>query len=109
MPKNTAKTKKITLLLIHPQNSFCKVVNPRRQQQVHDGELCVPGAWDDLKRVANLIERLDHKLTDIHITIDSRHLLHISHPLWFRDARSRHPEPFTVMRPTRKPNEAERD
>lgn len=99
MPKTKAKTKtkKTTLLLIHPQNLFCKVVSPKRQQQVHDGELCVPGAWEDMKRVAKFVERLDHKLNDIHVTMDSRHLLHVSHPLWFRDAQDRHPEPFTVM------------
>jgi nicotinamidase-related amidase len=92
------KTKNTTLLLLHPQNSFCKAVSPKRQQQVHDGELCAPGAWDDMKRVARLIGRLDHNLTDIQITMDSRQLLHISHPLWFRDAQERHPEPFTIMR-----------
>ena len=96
--KTRAKTKTTTLLLIHPQNSFCKVVSPKRQQQVHDGELCAPGAWADIKRVTKLIERLDRKLTDIHITMDSRHLLHISHPLWFQDTEGHHPEPFTVMR-----------
>ena len=92
------KTRKTTLLLIHPQNSFCKLVPAKDQQQVHDGELCAPGAWEDMQRVASLIGRLGHELTDIHVTMDSRHLLHVSHPLWFRDTRSRHPEPFTVMR-----------
>ena len=51
-----------------------------------------------MKRVATLIGRLNRKLTDIHVTMDSRHLLHISHPLWFQDAEGHHPEPFTVMR-----------
>ncbi len=95
------KTKKTTLLLIHPQNSFCKLVPVKDRQQFHDGELCVPGAWDDMDRVAKLIGRLDRKLTDIHVTMDSRHLLHVSHPIWFRDAHGRHPEPFTVMREER--------
>ena len=58
----------------------------------------VPGGWEDMERVARLIERLDRNLTDIYITMESRHLLHISHPLWFRDAQGRHPEPFIVMR-----------
>lgn len=96
--KTMPKPKTTILLLIHPQNSFCKVLSPKRQQRTHDGELSAPGAWDDMERVAKLIGRLDRRLTDIHITMRSRHLLHVSHPIWFRDGEGRHPEPFTVMR-----------
>ena len=50
--KTTPKAKKTNLFLIHPQNSFCKLVPAEDQQQFHDGELCVMGAWDDMERVA---------------------------------------------------------
>jgi len=91
-------TKKIALVVIDPQNSFCKVVDPARQQVLHDGELCVPGALDDMTRLANFVDRLGKKLDDIHVTMDSHHQLHIAHPIWYRDADGNQPGPFTIMR-----------
>lgn len=90
--------KKLHLLLIDPQNSFCKVVPQNEQQIKHDGELCVPGAWEDMVRCAKLIETLDKKLNDIHITLDSHHSVHIAHPIWFKNNKGVHPNPFTIMR-----------
>ena len=90
--------KKVDLLIVDPQNSFCKIVDPFHQQVVHDGELCIGGAWEDMRRLATLVNRLSRKLNDIHVTMDSHHLLHVAHPIWFRDAGDRQPEPFTVMR-----------
>jgi nicotinamidase/pyrazinamidase len=88
----------IQLLCIDPQNSFCKVVPQDRQQVDHNGELCVGGAWDDMTRVANLVNRLGDKLSDITITLDSHSLLHIAHPIWFKDGKGNAPGPFTCMR-----------
>jgi nicotinamidase/pyrazinamidase len=88
----------VRLLLVDPQNSFCKQVDPPRQQKLHDGELCIPGAWEDMQRVAGLIRRLGSRIDAIDVTLDSHHLLHVAHPLWFRDRNGRHPEPFTIMR-----------
>lgn len=90
--------KKIDLVIIDPQNSFCKVVDAAQQQSLHDGELCVAGAWDDMTRVANLVKRLGKRLDDIHVTLDSHHPLHIAHPIWYRDSKGNRPDPFTVMR-----------
>lgn len=89
---------RIDLVVIDPQNSFCNVVDPGQQQAIHDGELCIPGAWDDMQRVADLIGRLGSRIDSIHVTMDSHHLLHVAHPIWFRDSSGRHPEPFTIMR-----------
>lgn len=94
-------SQKTHLVIVDPQNSFCKEVDPRRQQEVHDGELCVPGAWDDMLRVGGLIDRLGGRIDAIHVTMDSHHLLDVAHPIWFRDAAGRHPEPFTIMRAQR--------
>ena len=88
---------KIDLIVIDPQNSFCKVVDPGKQQVLHDGELCVPGAWKDMENVAGLVRRLGGKLNDIHVTMDSHHKLHIAHPLWFVDRDGNHPNPFTLV------------
>lgn len=92
--------KLVDLVVIDPQNSFCKIVDAADQQKLHDGELCVTGAWDDMLRVAALVKRLDRKLNDIHVTLDSHHLLHVAHPVWFRSASKalQHPDPFTLMR-----------
>ena len=86
------------LLVIDPQNSFCNVVRPSEQHTLHDGEMFVPGAPEAMQRLVALIERLGDAIDNIHITMDSRHLLHISHPLWFRDANGNPPPPFTIIR-----------
>jgi nicotinamidase-related amidase len=91
-------SRKLQLILIDPQNSFCKRVDPRRQQELHDGELCIPGAWEDMQRVAGLIGRLGSRIDAIDLTMDCHQLLHVAHPIWFRDATGHHPEPFTIMR-----------
>ena len=88
----------IQLLCIDPQNSFAHVVPADQQQLKHDGELCVPGAWQDMERVANLVDRIGDKISDITISLDSHSQLHIAHPLWFKDAKGNHPQPFTLMR-----------
>lgn len=91
--------KKIQLVLIDPQRSFCAIVPQEDQQKLHDGELCVPGAWDDMVRAGDMVRRLGKKLDDIHVTLDSHHLLHISHPIWLRNVDTgEQPEPFTVVR-----------
>lgn len=96
--------KKVDLLIIDPQRSFCATVPAAEQQTLHDGELCVPGAWEDFERVANLIDRLDGKLNDIHVTMDSHQPLHIAHPMWYKAvdvnglAQGSPPEPFTFMK-----------
>jgi len=90
--------KKIHLLIIDPQNSFAKVVDPSDQQDFHNGELCVPGAWEDMVRVADMIDRIGDKIDDITVTLDSHHRLHIAHPMWWKDANGDRPQPFTSMR-----------
>jgi nicotinamidase-related amidase len=99
--------KKIRVTIIDPQNSFCKVVGDlndpvaagKEQQRLHDGELCVKGAWADMERVAAMIRRLGDKIDEIDVTLDSHHLLHISHPIWWRNlASDQPPTPFTLLR-----------
>lgn len=80
-------TMKIHLLVIDPQNDFC---DP-------NGSMFVPGADDDMKRLATMVSRLKDKLADIHITLDSHQKVDISHPSWFVDADGNHPGPFTLI------------
>ena len=58
----------IQLLIIDPQNDFC---DPK-------GSLFVPGADGDMTRLATMIDRISPKLADIHVTLDSHHLVDIA-------------------------------
>lgn len=96
---------KINLLIIDPQRSFCAgekqgiPSDPSKQQKLHDGELCVPGAWDDMVRVGDMVSRLAQKISDVKVTLDSHHQLHIAHPCWFTNAKTgEYASPFTAIR-----------
>lgn len=78
---------KIELLTIDPQNDFC---HP-------DGSLFVPGAIDDMKRLAAMIHRLQDKLDDIHVTMDSHHFVDVAHPIFWMDSKGKNPDPFTII------------
>jgi len=78
----------IQLFIVDPQNDFC---NPK-------GSLWVPGADEDMKRLAAMIRRTKGKLSDIHVTLDSHHLLDISHPTMYkRVSDGAAPNPFTIL------------
>ena len=77
----------IHLVVIDPQNDFCH----------RDGSLFVPGADDDMRRLATLVGRLGNRLTDIHVTLDSHRKVDISHPMWWRSSSGRAPDPFTMI------------
>jgi len=78
---------KVHLLVIDPQNDFC---DP-------NGSLYVKGANDDMDRLALLVDRMRGSLAAIHVTLDSHRKVDISHPIWFRDRKGRHPAPLTVI------------
>ena len=77
----------IQLLVIDPQHDFC---NP-------NGSLFVPGAVEDMDRLALMVSRLSKKLDDIHITMDSHHLFDIAHPAYWVDSNGKNPSPFTII------------
>ena len=78
---------KIELLVIDPQNDFCEP----------SGTLFVPGAEDDMKRLAAMVIRLKDKLDDIHVTLDSHHYVDIAHPIFWVDSQAANPDPFTII------------
>lgn len=92
--------KKVLLLVIDPQNSFCENVKDfEERQKVHNGELYVEGAEKDMERLSDFIKENKNKITDIHMTLDSHHKMHISHPIWFKNKKTgKHPNPFTIMK-----------
>jgi nicotinamidase/pyrazinamidase len=78
---------KLELLLIDEQVDFC---DPK-------GALFVPGADEDAKRLAVMIDRLSDKITGIHATLDTHHFLHIAHPIMWVNSAGEHPTPFTAI------------
>ncbi len=79
------KRERVDLLIIDPQNDFT------------EGSLAVPGAKEDMQRLAKMIDRIGDKVEKIHLTMDSHHLIDISHPLWWEDEKGNQPEPFTII------------
>jgi nicotinamidase/pyrazinamidase len=79
--------KRIELLCIDPQNSFCSPF----------GELYVKGADKDMERLATMVKRIGPKLHDIHVTLDSHHPIHVAHPIFWKDSSGKHPSPFTII------------
>jgi nicotinamidase/pyrazinamidase len=78
---------KIELLIIDPQVDFCEP----------HGALYVPGAENDMDRLATMIRRLKDKIYDIHVTLDSHHRVDIAHPIFWLDSSGNHPAPFTII------------
>lgn len=91
--------KKIQLVIIDPQNSFCKVVPSAEQQILHDGELCVTGAWESMAvRLPKMIRKAKKKFKKIDVSLDSHRPHHIAHPCLYKDRNGNPPNPFTIMR-----------
>ncbi len=78
---------KIDLLLIDFQNDFC----------LNGAPLHVPGALDDVAKVADFVKRNKSKIDDIHSTLDSHHKIHIGHGIFWRNSHGDHPNPFTII------------
>lgn len=81
---------KIDLLIIDPQMDF--IDYPGKP-----GALAVPGAHEDMRRVARLVREYGRELNDIHVTLDSHHPMDIAHPSWWTDAKGNEPAPFTII------------
>ena len=77
----------VQLLVIDPQIDFC---DPH-------GALSVAGADGDMARLAQMVERLAPRLDQIHVTLDSHHLVDIAHPIFWQDERGNSPAPFTII------------
>lgn len=76
-----------TLLIIDPQNDFCDPA----------GALHVNGADSDCNKLSAMIKRLDKQLASIHVTMDTHHLFHIAHPIFWQDSDGNNPPPFTII------------
>lgn len=79
---------KVHLLVIDPQEDF-----------MDNGwaALGVPGAVDDMKRLAAFISGNYQRLDDIHVTLDSHQMVDIAHPAWWMDSKGNPPSPYTLI------------
>ncbi len=79
--------KRRELVVIDPQIDFCS----------RTGALSVPGAEEDTERAVRLTRGLGKSLYDIHVTLDSHHLLHVANPPFWTSPRGNHPDVFTSI------------
>lgn len=99
------KTLNVQLVIVDPQNDFMgnddgtPLTETLSNGTVRTASLSVKGAISDMQRGAKLIDRIGSKLSDIHVTLDSHHTMHIAHPEMFVDENGRHPAPYTIITP----------
>lgn len=85
---------KIHVIVVDPQNDFVVADDGYG----HSGALVVPGAQDDMARVASMIDRLGDRIDDIHVTLDSHQTIGIERPRWWkRVGDGAEPAPFTIL------------
>jgi nicotinamidase/pyrazinamidase len=90
------------LLVIDPQNDFCDLPASYLPQdpvtrQPRAPALPVPGAHQDMQRLAGLIHRGRSGLTAISITLDSHHRFDIAHPTFWIARDGQPVAPFTQI------------
>lgn len=81
---------RIHLLAIDPQLDFIDTPG-------NLGSLAVVGAYGDMQRLAQFIERVGPKLDDIHVTLDTHRTFDVAHPSWWKDVNGNPPAPFTMI------------
>jgi len=110
---------KIDLVIVDPQNDFCfpdmlgfikdfqhdfvgvdshlEKFLKKTYAKIGPGALYVDGAYDDMKRLAKFIELVGPSLNDIHVTLDTHHLVDIAHPIFWVNSNGNHPPYFTII------------
>ena len=78
---------KTALLIIDAQYDFCNL----------NGTLFVPGADQDVLRIAQMIATMGEKIDQIFVTLDTHHVLDIAHPLFWEDPNGNTVAPFTLI------------
>lgn len=90
MNADVARTKdQIILLAIDCQVDFCS------PEPV--GSLFVPGADEDMKRLAKAVIKHKDVIDRIVCTTDAHRYLHIAHPVWWINSKGEHPKFYTPI------------
>ncbi|WP_088285292.1 cysteine hydrolase [Ideonella sp. A 288] len=90
------------LLVIDPQNDFCDLpadwcgTDPATGA-AHAPALPVPGAHDDMRRLAAFIDRHRGAIDELTVTLDSHHRHDIAHPGFWRGRDGAAVPPFTTI------------
>jgi len=87
---------RIRLLIIDPQNDFCDTP----AGLLPEGEtpaLAVPGAHQDMVRLAALLHRCGAHIDAVAVTHDTHDRFHIAHPTYWRDGAGAAVTPFTPI------------
>jgi nicotinamidase/pyrazinamidase len=84
------ETTKTALLIIDAQFDFC---DPK-------GALFVPGAENDVQRIARLIAIYGDQIDTIYVTLDTHQVIDIAHPLFWEDPNGNTVAPFTLISST---------
>lgn len=76
-----------------------RIVNIDSQVDFCDpkGNLYVNGAEKDSERFAVMLDKIGDKIEDIDLTIDSHNILHIAHPIFWKNSKGERPNPFTLI------------
>ncbi|MGO4379950.1 cysteine hydrolase [Pseudoduganella sp. RAF53_2] len=94
--------KRLHLLIIDPQNDFCDLPasylpeNPATRA-AHAPALPVPGAHQDMLRLAGLINRGRNGISAITVTLDSHHRYDVAHPTFWIAGDGGPVAPFTQI------------
>lgn len=97
------KNLKVHLVIVDPQNDFMgnndgtPLSEVTKDGVTHTAALPVKGALADMRRAAAMIDRIGPKLEDIHVTLDSHHVVDVAHPGMWRDVDGKPPSPFTII------------
>lgn len=84
----------ITLLIVDPQNDFCI----KDDGHGNRGALVVPGADQDMIRLAQFLDRMGDRIDNIAVTLDSHQVIGIERPrIWRRTSDGTEPSPFTCL------------
>ncbi len=92
IPRSAADERKIALLLIDLQNTFC----------IPGFELFVAGrsgtaAVEDNRRLCEFVYRNLGSITSIQVTLDTHRTMQIFHPVYLVNAEGEHPAPLTMV------------
>ncbi|MEJ7138978.1 cysteine hydrolase [Amphibiibacter pelophylacis] len=85
------------LLLVDPQNDFCDLPLAMRPGRLFRPALPVPGAHQDMLRVADFIRRNTADIDAITITLDSHQSIDIAHNTFWINAEGQTVAPFTAI------------
>jgi nicotinamidase/pyrazinamidase len=80
------KMKHVVLFIIDPQCDYLK-----------DGPMPIPNSKQDGIRIADMIMNNIHEITEIYVSLNSRHKTHISNPISWVTEKGDTPEPYTVI------------